>query len=185
MRTICRRIQDRFVRKPREGPPRPRPKAPSIESELSLDPGREAQRRAREDLAVFARELRACHGFAATITLSYVPSIATHAPPVERSVSHRPRHPCTPVPLLAVLALPRCQTQPSTSATLRTTHEHDSDRTFAPSLARWPFGQPALQMIIRLGELCSEPLGLISMLRIASKQPRPKKRTPVTVHRFQ
>jgi len=116
-------------------------------------------------------ELRACRGFAATITLSYVPSIATRAPSVERSVSHRPRHPCTPVPLLAVLALPRCQTQPSTSATLRTTHEHDSDRTFDSSLARWPFGQPALQTIIRLGELCSEPLGLISMLRIASKQP--------------
>jgi len=125
-------------------------------------------------------ELRGCRGFAATLTLSYVPSIATLAPPVERSVSHRPRHPCTPVPLLAVLALPRCQTQPSTSATLRTTHEHDSDRTFAPSLARWPFGQPALQMIIRLGELCSEPLGLISMLRITSKQPHPKKGTPVT-----
>jgi len=128
-------------------------------------------------------ELRACRGFAATITLSYVPSIATLAPPVERSNSHRPRHPCTPVPLLAVPALPRCQTQPSTSATLRTTHEHDSDRTFPSSLARWPFGQPALQTIIRLGELCSEPLGLISMLRIASKQPHPKKRTPVTVHR--
>jgi len=40
-----------------------------------------------------------------------VPSIATLAPFVGRSERHRPRHPCTPAPLLTVLALPRCQTQ--------------------------------------------------------------------------
>jgi len=50
-----------------------------------------------------------------------------------------------------------------------------------PILARTMASRPPhVYRCIRLGEFRSEPLGLISMLRITSKQPHPKKRTPVT-----
>jgi len=111
MRLLRLRIRDRFVRKPREGPPRPRSRAPFIEASFLSTPGRGPTPHPRSPFRCPSSELEACRGFAATITSPCVPSTATFAPLVGRSERHRPRHPCTPAPLLTVLALPRCQTQ--------------------------------------------------------------------------
>lgn len=151
MRPPRLRIRDRFVRKPREGPPRPRSRAPSIEASFLSTPGRNPTPHPRSPFRCPSSELEACRGFAATITFPCVPSIATLAPLVGRSERHRPRHPCTPAPLLTVLALPRCQTQlfdfcntmNDTRARLR------SD---AHVLARTLVRPSARLQIIRLGE---------------------------------
>lgn len=136
--------------------------------------------RPRRPCGCFLSELGGRRGFAATSTLPCVPSIAAFAPVVKRCQRHRPRHPCTPGPLLADRTLPRCQTQlfDFCNTTNDTRARFPSN---VPILARMMASRPPhVYRCIRLGEFRSEPPGLISMLRITSKQPHPKRRTPVT-----
>jgi len=110
-----------------------------------------------------------------------VPWIATSATRVGRSERHRPRHPCTPGPLWTVRALPRCQTRPfdfcntsnDTRARLRSNVLILARRVVThPAFAHGPPRRAALAR----QTVCSELHGLISMPRIASKQPLQKKR---------
>lgn len=66
MRLPRLRIRDRFVRKPREGPPRPRSRAPSIEASFLSTPGRNPTPHPRSPFRCPSSELEACGGFAAT-----------------------------------------------------------------------------------------------------------------------
>jgi len=160
--------------------------APSIGVSFLSTPDRGPTPRRCGSFRFSTSELESRRGFAATITVPCVPSIATFATLVGRSGRHRSRHPCTPAPLLTVPALPRCQTQ-----LFDFCNTSNDTRARLRSDARIPVRldgvtHPSRLQTIRLGEwrsrattVCNEPPGLISMLRIASKQPHPKKRTPV------
>jgi hypothetical protein len=144
-----------LLRNPREGLPLPRPKAPSIEASFLSTPDRDPTPRPRSNLSITPRaSWKRAVVLPPRSRFPEVPSVAPRGPLFGRSERHRPRHPCTPVPLLAVLALPRCQTQLfdfcNTSNDTRSRF-----RSNAPSSpARWPFlffGHHTLQTT-RLGE---------------------------------
>lgn len=120
-------------------------------------------------------------GFAATWTLPCAPSIPRVTPHrgVERPAG--PMHPFTPIASRRP-ALPECKAQPFDFCNTTKTHEHDSSAECS-NLTR-PIGDPILRLqMTHLGVgarapeiICGELRGVLSMLRIASKQPRRKTR---------